>query len=342
MKNIRYLTIGAVIIISCILMFAFAEDITKAIQAAESNARIVYNGKEVSLGLKPFSIEGSNYLSVRAVAVLFDKNIDWNQKEQKIIIADKPNVAVEGLKSELAAKDKSIAELQDKVKKLQSAAEINKEISIREIQEEINNNMGQYQGVTYKAILSGNKDEIRAKIEVDLSRDKIAWGRLTGTEKRGLAEEVYNEISREYTYAKIKGYIIDIASSDRLMFFSYNWEGELDDTRYRNFSTISSLEERLNNDYSGNLKDIHVTIGLEGNENRIEYTLFIQEKRFDKEWEALPDTTIKTFMNKLCSEINKEFENCHIIGYVYDTDSDSEMAYCEQIPDGEFTFEREQ
>jgi hypothetical protein len=47
-------------------------------------------------------------------------------------------------------------------------------------------------------------------------------------------------------------------------------------------------------------------------------------------------------MNKLCSEINKEFEDCQIIGYVYDTDSGIELAYCEQIPDEEFTFEREQ
>jgi hypothetical protein len=342
LKNARHLTLWTIIISSCLLMFTFAEDITKVIQAAESNARIVYKGKEVSLGVKPFSIEGSNYLSVRALAVLFDKNIDWNQKEQKIIISDKPNTVMDSLKLELSTKDKSIAELQGKVKKLENDSSSSKMLGIRELQEEINNTMGQYQGLTYKAILSGNKDEIRVKIEVDLSRDKVSWGRLTGTEKKGFAEEVYNEISREYAYAKIKGYIIDIASSKKLMFFSYNWEGGLDDTRYRNFSTISSLEERLNDDYCGYLKDTHVTIGLEGNENRVEYTLFIQEKRFDKEWEALPDTTVKTFMNKLCSEINKEFEDCQIIGYVYDTDSGIELAYCEQIPDEEFTFEREQ
>lgn len=342
MKNTRRTAIGIIILLSVLLTFTFADDVAKAVQAVESNARVIYNGSEVALGNKPFLIQGYNYLSVRSLADLFNKNIDWNQAERKVIISDKPDIVLESLKTEIAEKNKSIAELQEKVKKLEKGAESAKEQSLRDIQEEINNNLGQYEGVTYKAILSGNKDEVRVKIELDLSRDKTAWGRLTGTEKKGFAEEVYNEISREYEYARIKGYFIDIASSQKLMFFSYNSEGEVDVTRYRNFSTISSLEDRLNDDFCSYIKDMHFSIGLEGNENRVEYTLYIQENRFDKEWEALPDTTIKTFMSKLCTEINKEFGNSLIIGYVYDTDSGIELAYCERTLDGEFTFQREQ
>ena len=342
MKNTRHLVIWTVIILSCLLMFAFADDITKVMQAAESNARIVYNAKEVSLGLKPFSIEGSNYLSVRALAVLFDKNIDWNQKEQKIIISDKPNAAMDSLKSELDTKNKSILELQDKLKKLETDIASSKKLNIRELQEEINNEYGEYAGVTYKVILSGNEDENRVKIEVDLSKDKSAWSRLTGTKREELVKEVCGVIVGEYNFAKIKGYIKDIAVSKKLMTFQYTWQGELGTTIYRNFSTISTLEDKFNNDYDGYFNGIHFTFTLNGNDNRVEYTIYIQKSRFEEKWDDLSDGALKNFMKKLCSEINNEFKECYIYGYVYDTDSSSELAFCEQVPAGAFTFDREQ
>ncbi|HYF82209.1 MAG TPA: stalk domain-containing protein [Clostridia bacterium] len=342
MKTIRHLTIWTIIILSCLLMFTFADDITKVIQAAESNARIIYNDKEVSLGVKLFSIEGSNYLSVRALAVLFDKNIDWNQKEQKIIISDKPNTAMNSLKLELDTKNKSILELQDKLKKLETDIASSKKLNIRELQDELNNEYGEYAGVTYRVILSGNEDEIRVKIEVDLSKDKSAWSRLTGTKREELVKEVCGIIAGEYNFAKIKGYIKDIDVSKKLMTFQYTWQGELETSIYRNFSTISTLEDRFNNDYDGYFNEIHFTFALSGNDNRMEYTIYIQKNRFEEKWDKLSDSTLKNFMKKLCSEINSEFKDCYIYGYVYDTDSSSELAVCEQVPEGEFTFDREQ
>ncbi len=342
MKNTRHLTIWTLIILSCLLMFTFADDITKVIQAVESNAKIVYNQKEVTLGTKPVSIQGYNYLSVRALAVLFDKNIDWNQKEQKIIISDKPNTALEGLKSELAAKDISIAELQGKVKKLENDMASSKKLSIRELQDEINRMLGEYGGIYYKVVLSGNEDEIRVKIEVDLSMNSSTWSRLSSAEREELAQEVCDWIAVEYDFAKIKGYVIDIAESKILMPFQDNWQGELKRSNYTNYSNISSLEDKLNEGYANYFEGIHLSIALRGNDNNVEYTLNIQESRFHEEWEELSDTTLKNFMKRLCSRINSEFSECYVLGYVYDTDSESVLAQCEQIPEGAFTFDREQ
>ncbi|MDD4504298.1 MAG: hypothetical protein PHS15_05670, partial [Clostridiaceae bacterium] len=77
MKKVRLIAIWTAVLLYCLLMFIFAEDKTKFVQASESNARIVYNGKEASIGIKPVLIEGCNYLSVRVISSLFDKNIYW-------------------------------------------------------------------------------------------------------------------------------------------------------------------------------------------------------------------------------------------------------------------------
>jgi hypothetical protein len=74
----------------------------------------------------------------------------------------------------------------------------------------------------------------------------------------------------------------------------------------------------------------------------MEYTIYIQKNRFEEKWDNLSDGALKNFMKKLCSEINNEFRECNIFGYVYDSDSSSELAFCEQAPDEDFIFSREQ
>jgi len=47
-------------------------------------------------------------------------------------------------------------------------------------------------------------------------------------------------------------------------------------------------------------------------------------------------------MKKLCGDIAGKFEECYIFGYIYDTDNDEELAFCEQTAEGDFVFGREE
>lgn len=342
MKSIRCLIIWTTILLSCLLIFTFADDMAKDIQATESDVRVVYNGKEVSLGIKQLFAEGYNYLSVRALAELFDKNVEWNPNERKIIISDKPDPALEGLKTELDTKTKNIAELQDKVKKLENDIISRKKFSLSELQELINKENCEYESVSYRVILSGNEDEVRVKIEVDLSLDKAAWGHLSSNKKKEMIKEICNPISGEYGYAKINGYIKDISSSRKLATFYNTSEGDIVIGTYKNYSTISTLEDRINDNYAGYFKGIHFTFTLKGNENRLEYKAFVQKNKFEGKWHNISDSALKNLMKKLCGEINNEFRRCYINGYIYDTDDNTELAVCEQTPEGTFTFYSEQ
>lgn len=210
MKKVRLAVIWIAILLSCILMFTFAEDRGKVVQGTESDARIIYNGKEAVFGIKPVLIDGSNYLSVRVISSLFDKNIHWDSNKNEVIITDKTNPELEYLSSELALKDKSIQELEAKLKKLESKTVIVKRLSIEELQEKINNEFGKYEGVSYRVILSGNEDEIRTIFEIDLSKDRSSWNSLTTKERYELVEEVAEVIMEEYVSANqglLQGYI---------------------------------------------------------------------------------------------------------------------------------------
>ena len=56
MKKAGLTVIWAAILASCLLVFTFAEDTGKIVQGTESDARIIYNGKEAVLGIKPVLI----------------------------------------------------------------------------------------------------------------------------------------------------------------------------------------------------------------------------------------------------------------------------------------------
>ncbi|MEA4847922.1 MAG: stalk domain-containing protein [Clostridiaceae bacterium] len=340
MKKVRSAAIWTAIL-SCLLIFAFAEDVEKAVQGTVSDARIIYNGKEAELGIKPVLIEGSNYLSVRVVSSLFDKNIYWDQNKNEILISDKTNPQSEYLASELAVKNKSIEELEAKVKKLEKDLQSGKKPSIEELQEKINDEYGGYEGVSYRVILSGNEDEIRVRIEIDLSRDKSSWNRLSTDGKDELIEEITSVIAEEYASAKIKGYFKDISASKKMNPFYYDWKSELVKGNYANYSTISIIEEKMNSEYEDYFPGIHLTFTLNGNDSIAECTAYIQKDRFEEKWDALPDNSVKNLMRKLCNDINKEFKECYIYGYIYDTDSNEELAFCEQTVEGDFVFGRE-
>lgn len=341
MKGFRRLAIWTAIFLSCLIVFTFADEVTEVIQAHGSNARIVYNGKEVSLGIKPVLVEGYNYLSVRALAVLFDKHIDWNQSEQKILITDKPDTVSESLKSELAEKNKCIAELEEKVKKLEKASMTGKTLSIEELQDSINSEYGEYEGVPYWVILSGNEDEIRVKIEVDLGTDISSWNDLKSSEINEMIEDICSFVYTEYESAKIKGYILDISESKELYRFHNTSEGEISIGNYKNHSTISTMEDGFNEDYGRYFTGVHFTFALNGNENIVECNIYTHLDGHEKEWRKVSDEDLESFIEKLCGEIDDTFRNCYISGYIYDIDGSGELAYYEMLPDGDFILNLE-
>ena len=73
----------------------------------------------------------------------------------------------------------------------------------------------------------------------------------------------------------------------------------------------------------------------------MKFTAYIQRDRFGEKWDSLSDNSLKNFMRKLCRDLTEEFKECCIYGYIYDTDNNEELAFCEQTVEGDFVFGRE-
>lgn len=336
MKAAMKSTFLIAILLTCLICFVYAGEVKEAVI---SDAKIIHNSSEIDMKVKPVTIDGYFYFPLNAVADLFTKSIEWNSAENKLIIRDMSNPIMESMVMKIAEKDNTIKELHNKIKELENQINADKRLSLKELQEQINNEYGEYEGVTYKVLLSGNEDEIRVKVEINLDKDGSSWKRLSIGKRKEMLEEICGMINGDYYEARIKGYVKDISGSKRLLsFYSLN-NNEIVIGNYRNFSTISTLEDRFNNDYSRYLNNIHLSFRLQGNENCIKYYADIQLDEFEDKWEKLSDNTVKNFMKKLCSEIIKTFgSDCAVYGYFYDIDSGNELANCSQLPEEEFEF----
>ena len=342
MKKAGYVFILTVILVPCLFMLTFAVEKAKVVQATELNTMIVYNNNEVNLESSPYLIEGREYIPLNALAALFGKNIVNNRDANIIYISDTKGSEKDSLKWELAAKDKTIAELQEKLKSLEEKPGAGKRLSISALQDQINKDFCEYEDVSYKVILSGNEDEVRVKVEVDLSLNKVGWGKLNSNGRKEMIRHICNPILAEYGYPRINGYVKDISGFRKLITFCNNYEGEIIIGNYKNYSAIGVLEDKFNNDYDDHFKGIHLTYGLKGNENRVEFTAYIHNSKYGEKWDKLSDNNIRAFMKRLCSEIQKnEFSKSHIEGHIYDIDSGSCLASCEMTSGRNFSFERQ-
>ena len=86
----------AVLILALCLIFSsftlpmvYGESITKMIQVTYRNITLWVNGKLIPSEQEPFVYEGRTFVPLRTIAEALDKEVNWNNAENKVLITDK-------------------------------------------------------------------------------------------------------------------------------------------------------------------------------------------------------------------------------------------------------------
>jgi len=86
----------AVLILALCLIFCsftlpmvYGEVITKMIQVTYRNISLWVNGKLIPSEQEPFVYEGRTFVPLRTIAEALDKEVNWNNTENKVLITDK-------------------------------------------------------------------------------------------------------------------------------------------------------------------------------------------------------------------------------------------------------------
>ncbi|MBB6215613.1 hypothetical protein HNQ80_001702 [Anaerosolibacter carboniphilus] len=322
----KKITLSVSILCMVLLLFSstgYADQVKKTVDAWYSNIKIVANGTEVAMSEEPFIVNGRTYVPVSAIANIFNKDIQWNGAESKVIINDKPDATVALLNARLNQKDLIIAELEKKVKDLEAngSRSSSKSGDLDDLEDQLNDDYGKYEDIKFKITLDGDEDDIEVEIYVDLDDYEDEWEDLSTSDVRSYLQDIVDDILDEFEDADIEGFIEDEDSGDTLVEFTVDSDGdvEVDFSDSNSDVDLDDLEDQLNDDYAEYFDDIKLAIELDGDEDDITFDVNFNYYKYEEEWDDLSTSKINTFMKKIYEDILDEFDDADIEGTVYDT-----------------------
>ncbi len=337
-KYIVFLIIIAVTLLSLVSV-SYAWQGKRTVEAWYGDIKIVCNGQQIYYDTEPFIVDGTTYVPLRMMSGIFNKDVSWDATNYTIMIDDKPN-SVEGmLRAQIFQQNYYIATLEERIREMERELDEGGELDLEDLEDELNDEFEDYRDIEFEISLSGDEDDISVKIDVDMDEYDDEWDDLSTRNKESYLQDICDEILDEYPRADISGYIRDSSrsSTKKLLEFHTNSRGDVvigDDD-----SDLAELEDELNDDYEDYFDDLEILfIELDGDEDDITFTVFIEYDDYEDEWDDLSDREIENFMDDIYDDIEDEFEDADIIGYIYDTDNERNLARFD--PDRSTEFRR--
>lgn len=328
----------------------YAAPTTKTLKALFNGIKISYNGQIKTDEKEPFIVDNTTYVPLRMVAELVGKNVTWDGVNKQILITDNgPSSSdqaqqISTLTAQLAQKSLEIAQLkqekaalEEQIKTLQSKQASTSDLD--ELEEQLMEDYEEYEDIEFDIQLSGNEDKITVKIRVDLDDFYKEWNKLSEKDIKNYIEDICDDIWDAFKDAKITGYIYDTDAKEDVVEFKSNSKQKLEFDFLEN-TDLADLEDDLNYDYKNYFSDIRLTIELDGDNKDIVYEVRVDYKEYGEEWDDLSDSQIKKLMSNIYDDIEDEFPNADIEGYVYTTSSKTKLAQYWRTSSGSDRFER--
>jgi hypothetical protein len=301
----------------------FADDNFKTLKAWFGNLSIYRNNQLVQLSVKPFIVDGTTYVPLRAVSELFNKDVGWDGVNYKIDLNDRPDENLIYMTQQLYSAQLEIQTLQAKIKQLEESA--GKKSSLKDLKSYLNEEYRLYEGIKFNIELDENKNDIEVCIYVDLGRYEDEWDDLYRRTSRieKYLQNIANDILGDYKNVSIEGSIMDSSKKRNNTLLSFytksNGTVVLTDKDYGRNTDLGDLKEYLNSKYSKcynyrSKKYVYFDIELYGDEDDIEVYIAILG--------YVEDYDIEEYLEELYEEITDEFKYADVYGYIEDDDTD--------------------
>ena len=333
MKNMRK-KVALVLALVLVLAFtlgsvgtAFGAPIAKVI-------RVFSNGQAVAMDKSPVMINDSVFVPIRAMATILGKNVDWDSAAYAVRVTESAtstaNAAkikelentIAQLKTTIAEKDNKLIILQaqyDALLKEQSG------LSFKDMEKQLNKNYGNYRDLEFEIALSGKEKDITVEIGVSMRNYQDEWDSLSSSRKTSFLQNIVDDLLKEYKNADIEGYIYDSyrSSKPKLLTFTLTSSNKVS---ISSKGDLSDLEEELDYNYSNYFRDIRMSLDLEGDEDDIEFYVNVNYSRYGAEWDNLSDTEVEKLMRYIYYDIEDDFEDAVITGYVINSANNKSLA----------------
>jgi TolA-binding protein len=328
------------LLLAVALLVTFSLSTVAAGAPAQKIIRIFSNGQQVTGDKQPMLVNGTTYVPLRMLGNIFNKNVAWDNNAYAVLLTDKPDssaqkyqeqikqleATVSQLKAQLADRDGQIIVLKAQIAAMQAKEE--EVTDIDDLEDQLNEDYGEYEDIEFDITLSGDEDDVTVKIEVDLDDYQDEWDALDSDDIESYLQDIVDDILSEYEDADIEGYIEDVAGDEELVSFTVDSRGNVD----MEFAAadLDDLENELEDYYLDYFEDDYGfefdSIVLEGDKDEITFTVYLDYDYYESEWGDVSDSEIDDFMAEIYDDIADEYEDADIYGYIIDSnDEDNEL-----------------
>lgn len=320
-----------VVSITVILMLAlslgavvFADDNFQTLKAWFGNISIYRNNQYVQLSDKPFIIDGTTYVPLRAISELFNKEVGWNGTNYRIDLNDRPNENLAYMAQQLVEAQMKAEKLKEEIAQLEkklAAKETDKKDDIKDLESYLNKQYGTYKRIKFDIDIYENKKDIEVEIYVDLSRYDYEWDNLSDSNIKSFIQDIADDILSDYKNINIEGSIMDSSTSRNKVLVSFYTRANgtvVMDTDYKGSSSskyndLYDLENDLNWYYD---KCAGVSFDIELYGDKDDIRVYITASRYDLDY--LYEDEIEEYLEDLYEEIIWAFPRAYVDGYMED------------------------
>ncbi|GBF35624.1 topoisomerase IV subunit A [Desulfocucumis palustris] len=330
----------ALLLALCMVFIAGAAEATvgtKQLKASYENLKITVDGMPITYqpNQEPFIIDGSTFLSIRAVAEALGCTVTWVAPTKTVMVSNnfkqqalQKDQEIAKLKSQITQKDQEIQTLKTQVANLQDDDEDDDyyyddddDEDLSDLEDDLNDDYDKIGRVSVDSIeLSGDEDDVDVEIEVDLGDDEDEWADLSDSQIRSFINSIVNDIQDEFSDdTEVSGKIIDSDSDDTLVKFSKEGDDSLEvdyrDEDYRGNSDSDSdgddvCDDLIGNSYRVGNIDFNVSDAhYYSSSDHAVIALDAEDDDASDLWEELSSSTIRSGAEDVYDDIVEEFED---------------------------------
>lgn len=318
------IVVAIMILTLSIASTGFAAETFTNLRAYYKEIKIFKNGQQVQLDVKPFIVDGTTYVPVRAIANLVNKDVTWDQATYSIGINDKVDATAAALTTKMIQQEITITNLEAKVKSLEAqiVAQKDDDYDLDDLEDFLNDEYDEYRNIEFDITLGGDEDEIEVEIYVDFDDYDDEWDDLTNTQIKSYLQNIVNDIEDEFEDAEIEGFIEN--DDDELVSFYITSKGVLvvDYDGNSNDLDLDDLEDDLNW-YFGAKYNLEFDIKLAEDDGDLDVEIWVDGDELDD----LTGLKIKDYLELICEYIVEEFDDININGLLEDDYTEIEFDY---------------
>lgn len=230
--------VAVMILILSLASTGFAANLKKSLAVTYRNIRVFNNGVQAYFTNEPFIVDeqGRTYLALNDMALLFNKDIGWDNATSTINIKDKPGQNITELYNQVITQQQTISQLENKIKSLESQLKEQDEVvSIKDLRKQLledHDRIDKNKNLKIDDIkLFERKGDIEVEIYIDLESDSSydAWYNLEDDDIEDFLQGIVDDILdiKEYEDADIEGFIEDVFDGQELVGFTIDKRGEV-------------------------------------------------------------------------------------------------------------------